>query len=130
MATAKPIKLPKTMGACADLLYETRQKRLEAQKIVEQLAKDEAAIREHIINNLPKSDTGASGKKARVSVTTKQVPQVKDWDKLWAHIKKTGQFDLMQRRLSDSAVKERWEAGKQVPGVDAFGAVTVSINKL
>jgi hypothetical protein len=130
MAAAKPIKLPKTMGACADLLYETREKRLAAQKIVDELAKQEAAVREHIINNLPKSDTGASGKRARVSVITKQVPQVKDWDKFYAHVKKTGQFELMQRRLADTAIRERWDNGKQVPGVEAFGVVSVSLNKI
>ncbi|OQW33960.1 MAG: hypothetical protein A4E20_12080 [Nitrospira sp. SG-bin2] len=130
MAAAKPIKLPKTMGACADLLYETREKRLAAQKIVDELAKQEAAVREHIINNLPKSDTGASGKRARVSVVTKQVPQVKDWDKFYAHVKKTGQFELMQRRLADTAIRERWDNGKQVPGVEAFGVVSVSLNKI
>ena len=130
MAVAKPIKLPKTMGACADLLYETREARLAAQKVVDELAKTEAAVREHIINNLPKSDTGASGKKARISVVTKQVPQVKDWDKFYAHVKKTGQFELMQRRVSDGAVRERWDNGKQVPGVEPFGVVSVSINKV
>jgi hypothetical protein len=130
MATTKPIKLPKTMGACADLLYETREKRLAAQKIVDDLAKQEAAVREHIINNLPKTDTGASGKRARVSVVTKQVPQVKDWDKFYAHVKKTGQFELMQRRLADTAIRERWDNGKQVPGVEAFGVVSVSMNKI
>jgi hypothetical protein len=130
MAAAKPIKLPKTMGACADLLYETREKRLAAQKIVDELAKQEAAVREHIINNLPKSDTGASGKRARVSVITKQVPQVKDWDKFYAHVKKTGQFELMQRRLADTAIRERWDNGKQVPGVETFGVVSVSLNKI
>jgi hypothetical protein len=130
MATAKPIKLPKTMGACADLLYETREKRLAAQKIVDELAKQESAVREHIINNLPKSDTGVSGKRARVSVVTKQVPQVKDWDKFYAHVKKTGQFELMQRRLADTAIRERWDNGKQVPGVEAFGVVSVSLNKI
>lgn len=118
------------MGACADLLYTAREERLKAQKVVDELAKREAAIREHIINNLPKSDTGASGKLARVSVVTKQVPQVKDWDEFYKHVKKTGQFDLMQRRVSDTAVKERWENGKVVPGVEAFGVVSVSINKL
>ena len=130
MATTKPIKLPKTMGACADLLYETREKRLAAQKIVDDLAKQEAAVREHIINNLPKTDTGASGKRARVSVVTKQVPQVKDWDKFYAHVKKTGQFELMQRRLADTAIRERWDNGKQIPGVEAFGVVSVSMNKI
>ncbi len=61
---------------------------------------------------------------------TKQVPQVKDWDKFYAFVKKTGQFDLVQRRLADTAIRERWDNGKEVPGVEAFGAVSVSLNRL
>jgi hypothetical protein len=118
------------MGACADLLYSTREQRLLAQRIVDDLAKRESAIREHIINTLPKTDTGASGKLARVSVITKQVPQVHDWDKFYAYVKKTGQFELMQRRLSDTAIRERWDNGRQIPGVEPFGVVSVSINKV
>ncbi len=130
MAKTPTLKLPKTMGACADLLFTTREARLKLQKEVDELAKTEAAVREHIINNLPKTDTGASGKLARVSVVTKQVPQVKDWDKFYAFVKKTGQFDLVQRRLADTAIRERWDNGKEVPGVEAFGAVSVSLNRL
>ena len=130
MAGKVTFKIPKTMGACADLLFETRNKRLAAQKVVEELETNERMLKEHIINNLPKTDTGASGKLARVSVVTKAVPQVKDWTKFYAFVKKTGSFDLMQKRLSDAAVRERWENGKAVPGIEAFNVVTVSMNKL
>lgn len=124
-------KFPKTMGACADRLYELRQKRLEMQKEVDKIAAEEAALKEHIINTLPKSEaSGVAGKLARVTVITKVVPQVKDWDAFYKYVKKTGEFDLMQRRINDGAIKERWEAGKEIPGVEHFNTVSVSINKV
>lgn len=124
-------KFPKAMGACADRLYELRNKRLAMQKEVDAVASEESALKEHIINTLPKSEaSGVAGKLARVTVVTKQVPQVEDYDKFYAFVKKTGSFDLLQKRLSDAAIKERWEAGKEVPGVKAFNAVSVSINKV
>lgn len=128
----KPValKLPKTMGACADLLYEIKNQRSLAQKVVDDLQAQESLVREHIINNLPKSDTGASGKMARVSVTTKIVPRIDDWTKFYAHVKKTGEFELLQKRLSDAAVKERWDNKKKVPGVGEFQAVVVNLNKI
>lgn len=132
-ATAKPVKFkfPKTMGACADKIYELRQKRLDAQKVVDAIQAEESALREHIINTLPKSETtGVAGKLARVTVITKVVPQVKDWDAFYKYVKKNDAFDLMQRRLTDKAVQDRWEAGKKIPGVEAFQAVTLSINKV
>jgi hypothetical protein len=122
---------PKTLGACADRLYELRQQRLEWQKKVDALEAEEKALKEHIIRNLPKSEaTGVAGKLARVTVVTKEVPQVKDWDAFYKFVKKTGSFDLMQRRLTEAAVKERWEAGEEIPGVERFQVVTVSINKV
>lgn len=124
-------KFPKAMGACADRLYELRNKRLAMQKEVDAVAAEESALKEHIINTLPKSEaSGVAGKLARVTVVTKQVPQVEDYDKFYAYVKKTNSFDLLQKRLADSAIKERWEAGKEVPGVKAFNAVSVSINKV
>ena len=132
MTAEKPkFKFPKTMGACADRLYQLRQKRLEMQKEVDKIAAEEAALKEHIINTLPKSEaSGVAGKLARVTVVTKEVPQVEDWDAFYKYVKKTGQFDLLQRRVSDGAIKERWEAGKEIPGIKHFQAVTVSINKV
>lgn len=122
---------PKTLGACADKLYKLRQKRLEQQKKVQEIEKEEKALKAHIIETLPKSKaSGISGKVARVSVITKKIPQVKDWETFYKHVKRTGNFELLQRRVSDAAVKERWEDGKKVPGVDHFNAVTISINKL
>ena len=132
-ATApKPkFKMPKALGACADRLFQVREQRLAIQKQVEQLAAEESAIKEHIINTLPKSEaSGVAGRVARVSVVTKVVPQVKDWEAFHKYVKRTGSFELMQRRLADAAIKERWDAGKEVPGVEHFNAVTVSINKV
>ncbi len=124
-------KFPKAMGACADRLYQLRQKRLEMQKEVDKVAAEESALKEHIINTLPKSEaSGVAGKLARVTVVTKQIPQVKDWGAFYEYVKKTGQFDLMQRRITDAAIKERWEAGEEVPGVERFNAVSISINKV
>jgi hypothetical protein len=130
MATMK-IKIPKALGACADRLYEVRAARIKQQKVADALAAEESALKEHIINTLPKSQaSGVAGKVARVSVETKEVPSVRDWNKLFKHILKTKSFELLQRRVSVSAVEERWESNKMVPGVEKFKAVTVSITKV
>jgi hypothetical protein len=123
--------LPKTLGQCADALYTTRQERLLLQKQVDDLAAYEQRLKDHIIATLPKSDqTGAAGKLARVTVGTKQVPTVKDWEALYKYVKRSGSFELLQRRLGDAAIQERWAAGKAVPGVEPFTVVTVSVNKV
>ena len=132
MAKAKVgFKIPKTAGACADRLYELKRLKSEAQKVVDAIDEEFAAIKEHIINTLPKSEaSGVAGKTARVSVVVKDVCQVENWDEVWKYIIKNKAYDLMQRRVADAAVKARWEDGKQVPGVVKFNAVTISLNKL
>ena len=130
MAKEKKFKFPKALGACADKLYEIRQKRLAMQKEVDEVEAEEKALKEHIIQTLPKSDSGAAGQVARVSIVTKDVPQVKDWDAFYKYVSRTKSFDLLQRRLSDAAVKERWDNKKDIPGVEAFTVVSVSLNKV
>jgi hypothetical protein len=128
---AQPFKPPKQLAVCGDLLYTTRQERLALEKLVEELKTKENILREHLIANLPKSEaSGIAGKIARVKIDTKDVPHVKDWETLQKYVKRTGSFELLQRRISDTAVKERWEAGKEVPGVERFTATVVSCTKV
>lgn len=129
----KPVvfKLPKQPAACADMLYELREQRLVLQKQVDLLAVKEAAIRDYFVETLPKSQaSGIAGRFAVVRIDTKTIPQVEDWNKFYAYVKKNNRFDLMQRRLADGAVKEMWENEKPVPGVGKFIAKTVSCTKI
>jgi hypothetical protein len=134
MATAKPIKLPKSLPACADLYYETRQKRLALQKEVDALQEQETEIKNHLIDSVPKTDaSGVMGKTVRITVVTKKRPQVEDWDAFYEYVAKNrtkGSFALMNRAVNSSAVKEIWEAGKVVPGVTSYNVVDISVNKL
>lgn len=128
----KSYKFPAKIGACADHLYKLRQKRLALQKQVDELQAEETALREHIINTLPKSEaSGVAGKLARVTVVTKTVPQLDDAEALRKYMNKTKRFDLVQKfRLVPKAVQELWDDGKEVPGVGHFNATTVSLNKV
>lgn len=52
---------------------------------------------------------------ARIQV--KQKPFISDWNDLSAYIRKYNAVDLLQKRLTESAVKLRWDDGIQIPGV-------------
>jgi hypothetical protein len=132
---AKGAPIPQSIGRCADLYAETRAVRLAMEKEVKAVAEREAEIREHIINNLSKSeDTGASGLRYRAQIVNKTVPKIAEgdagWPKLWAFIAKNNRFDLLQKRLGEKAVEDMWENGEAVPGVDKFNTPTVSITKI
>jgi len=132
MATTKPTyKFPKAMGSCADRLYELKAKRLAGQKAVDEVEAEEKALKAYIIDNLPKSNaSGVAGAIARVTVVTRDEPQIEDADLFHKYITKHKRWDLMQNRLSPAAVKELWESGKEVDGVKRFQVVTLSLNKV
>ena len=69
------MKIPESLGACADRLYELKAEKSAAQKVVEAIEAEETAIKNYIIDELPKSNaSGIAGSKARVTVVTKPVP--------------------------------------------------------
>lgn len=126
--------LPKSMGACADLLFMTRQERLKLDKAVQELKGEETRITNHIIDNLDKrNETGVAGKHHRVQVVRKKKYRVDPmkWDSFFGWVAKNKRFDLLQKRLSDDAVKATIEDGKKkIPGVEPFDYVTVSLTKV
>lgn len=124
-------KVPKNPGAMADQLYTLREDRLKLSKIVDAMETQEKALKRHFIDNLSKKDsTGVAGKVARVQIGTEDQPAAEDWEKTYAYIKKTGSFDLLNRALNRTAVRARWEAGKEVPGVGHFPVTKVSVTKI
>ena len=125
-------KYPKSMGACADMLFTLKEKRLAADKVAAELKAQETELSNYIIDNLDKESTGAIGKHHKVRVIVKQKPQIKDFDALAKWVKKTGRFDVFQRRLSEQAIMDTLAQprSKGVPGVELFNAVTLSLTKV
>lgn len=132
---AVPTKLPKSMGACADLLYDVKQARLAADKYALEIKAAEIAITNHIIDNLDKNSAGAAGKRylAMVKRERKWKVNPEQWERFHAWIAKKGRFDLLQKRLSDDAIREvmTTEPKKnQPPGVEPLDVVKVSLTKV
>lgn len=124
------MRIPKGVGACADLLGKLKAEKAELTKKMNKLDENYRAVKEYVIQTLPKSAAkGVSGKNFRATIKTKEVPSPKDWDKIYKHITRTKSFDLLQRRLSSTAVKDRWEDGKKIPGIESFTITDVSVTK-
>lgn len=126
----KSTPLPPGLATAADKIYLLREQRYKLQKQVDAIEAKESELRDYIINNLPKSRAeGVTGRIAHVEIKRKNVPQAKDWGKIWKYIFKTKDDSLLQKRLNESAINERWEKNKVVPGVEAFMAISLSITK-
>jgi hypothetical protein len=130
-------KLP--IGSIADSLYDLKQLTKMLNTLTapfdDLVLPSVKATEEHFIQTLAVGESsGVQGLKSRVQVTENVIPVVEvsadGWAKLYAHIKKTGHFDLLNKALNRAAVQERWDAKKQVPGVSKFHAKKVSVTKL
>lgn len=125
--------MPQSIGRCADLYNDVRQLRLTMDKEVEKIKARETEIREHIINNLSKSqDTGAAGLRYRAQIVTKVAYKLADWGVFTSWVRKNDRFDMLQKRVSDTAVKDYAEQneGKVLPGLEKINVPDVSITKI
>ena len=54
---------------------------------------------------------------ASVSINEDTVPEIDNWDDVYAHVTETQDWSLIQRRMSSTACKEMWKLGENIPGV-------------
>lgn len=128
-----PKKIP--IGELADTLYQLRQLGKTLNGVIaafdDYIEPAVKLLEEYFVQTLAVgASSGVQGMKSRVQITESQIPVVKDWDKFYAHIARTKSFELLNRAVNRTAVTERWDNKKQVPGVDKFIAKKVSCTKL
>jgi hypothetical protein len=123
-------KYPKALGAAIDLLYEQRAARLALQKKVDEMKVDEADLADHILNSFTKEElNGSKGKLAVAAIKHTTTVNTTDWDVFLAYCVKTKSWDMLRKQPTVAAVKARWDAGKEVPGVEPFIKIDLSLTK-
>lgn len=100
----------------------TRLARLELKKQYDALEAEEKKLKQKIIDEL-RAGTPHRG----VVLTEKLKPTVADWNALYKHIQATGEFELLQRRVTESAALERWSEGVAIPGVNWFPVFDIKV---
>lgn len=124
------IKFPKAIGACIDAMYETRAKRLELQRQADAMKAIETQYEEHILNSFDKDELkGAKGDVATAGIIRKTVYEIKDWPTFTEYVSETKQWDLLQKRVGATACAERFANNEEVPGVEPFTKITLSLTK-
>lgn len=107
-----------------------RNERLALDKQVEKMKEGETALKQQLMDMLQAEGINSVGDKDKVyALVQKTEPVAEDFAKLYAHIQKSGEFELLFRRINPAAVKERWEDGIEVPGVGKFLTLNLSITK-
>ena len=129
-STVTQIK-PASLGARIDKLFDLREKKrvLDAQITeIELVAKE---IELELIAAMDSEETNkAGGRKASASITSSQVGNVEDWDALNAYIRRHKAHHLVQKRLSDPAVREIFALKGKLPGVVLFNKRKLNLAKI
>lgn len=127
------------IGATSDMLYDLRQltKLLGtlSAPFEDLLTPVIRQVEDHFVSTLAVGESsGVQGKKSRTQISELVVPVIDTsndgWKKFYAHIKKTGEFELLNRAINRAAITERWDAKKNVPGISKFHQKRVSCTKL
>ena len=61
------------------------------------------------------------------SITEVVLPQVVDWDAVYAYIQETGDFYLLQKRPAAAAFRELNESEITIPGMEAYTKRSISL---
>jgi hypothetical protein len=122
--------LPEKLGDCIDLLYSQRERRLALQRELDELKAQEEFVKGHIIGMLHDQELNSgTGDVATASITHRIVAQVEDWDAVYGYVLQNRAFDLLHKRISDTAYRDRLEQDEPVPGIKPFEVEGLSLVK-
>jgi len=123
--------MSEALAVLVDAYNLKRIERLALKKEVDALEKQEQEVKALLIQALKNAGaTAHGGKTAIVKLVTKNEPTAGDWDKLYAHIRSTGEFELLYRRINPASIKERKDLGVEVPGIEWFPTESLSLSQI
>jgi len=119
------------LSALVDTFNQARNKRLAADKEARALKSVETKLKEQILHVMIDQDCGfAAGMDVRVKLQTKSKPQATDWSLVYDYMIQNDAMDLVQKRLTESAVNARLEDGIEIPGIEFYEVNDLSVAKL
>lgn len=124
---------PMTNEAIVARLYDIKDTRAALNKKSDDLSTEADALKLELIARLKKTGAAAvnatleDGRQASATITMRSTGKMMDWTVLRAHILKTGEIDLLEKRLAVGAARERWQQGLKVPGVERVDEEDISL---
>lgn len=108
-----------------------KQLRTELAEKDSEYSKQLATLEADIMHAMNEAGTTKAASESGHSVTmAKKVhPTINDWDLFYEYVTKTNSFDLLHKRLSSTAFKDRWEAGEIIPGSTTAEVWGLSVTK-
>jgi len=107
-----------TIDDLLDTLTSTRGEIKALQEVEKKLKSRQRELEATLMTRLDQQGIDRVGNDVcTVSLKKEIVPTVEDWDKVQQHVRDTGQFELLQKRMSATAYRELRTMNLDVPGV-------------
>lgn len=121
-------RFPKSLGDCLARLAKLQKLQDAITVKLKPLIDEETALRDHLIDSFKKDQLdGARGSGIVLAVRRSVKYNIKDWAKFFKAARVAKNQDLFLRQVSQAAVRERLEAGQEVPGVEGFMKLSLSV---
>tara|TARA_R110002096_G_C14342583_1_gene702332 strand:+ start:28 stop:405 length:378 start_codon:yes stop_codon:yes gene_type:complete len=112
--------LEKTINELLDDLYSIRTEVKSLQEQENELKRSQRELEATLMTKLDQQGVDRVGNDVcTVSLKKEIVPTVEDWEAVQRHVRDTGQFELLQKRMSAVAYRELRSMNLDVPGVKA-----------
>ena len=134
MAVAKtkvpgPVKKP-SLGLQIDALFKLREKLRDIQQQEKDQMELIGAAETVLMETMEREGVDKStGKLATASISETIAANVVDWDEFYAFVYKNKAGYLLQKRVSDPAVRELFETKGKVPGVEPYTKRKLNLRK-
>ena len=104
-----------------DSLWAKREAKRVADAAVKVIEKEIEADETELLERLDKEGMEkATGKLGTISIGEAVTGNVEDWDAFTTYLARSGNFQLIQKRISDPAYRELLGMGKPIPGLKPF----------
>ena len=119
------------IGTKIDQLYTLKLKKKDAEAVVKKIQAQITEKENDIIDTVSKEALdGAVGKLAKCTVRKSVVANITNWPDLCKYMSRYKAWDMVQKRVSLTAYRDRLEAGKKIPGVEPFTKISLSLTKV
>ena len=123
--------VPMALGECADAYGIVRDRRLALEAEAERIKKRESELVTHILARMTQEkETVAGGSRNRVTRHPTRTVQITDWAALTAWVAKTGNTEVLYKRVNAAAAIEVEAAGGGLPdGTAAVNGEKLTVSK-
>ena len=118
------------LGQLSDTLSLKRAERLAADKVAASLKSEENTLKALLIAEMEENNlSSVGGEVCIVKRTVKKRAMVGNWPEVYAYILEHDAFDLLHKRITDSAVLLRNDDGVEVPGISLIDFSNITYSK-